>query len=49
LAAWDEASPLLKMTRLEDQIRWASENGNFDEVSIYLRGLQEQQWFHIGE
>jgi hypothetical protein len=49
LAAWDEASPLLKMTRLEEQIRWASENGNFDKVSIYLRSLQEQQWFHIGE
>jgi hypothetical protein len=49
LASWDEASPLLKMIRLEEQIKWASENGNFDKVSVYLRGLLEEQWFHVGE
>ena len=35
LAAWDEASPLLKMIRLEEQIKWASENGNFEKVSVF--------------
>jgi hypothetical protein len=37
------------MLRLEEQIRWSFENGNFDKISDYLRGLKEDQWFHIGE
>jgi hypothetical protein len=37
------------MIRLEEQIKWAGENGNFDKVSVYLRGLLEEQWFHVGE
>ena len=49
LAAWHEAPPKLKMLRLEEQIRWAFENENFDEISDYLRRLKDDQWFHIGE
>jgi hypothetical protein len=49
LTAWHEASPLLKMIRLEEQIKWASEYGHLAKVSVYLRGLREEQWFHIGE
>jgi hypothetical protein len=49
LAAWHEAPAILKMLRLEEQIRWSFENGNFDKISDYLRRLKEDQWFHIGE
>jgi hypothetical protein len=47
LAAWHETSPKLKMLRLEEHINWAFENGNFEKISNYLRGLKEDQWFHI--
>ena len=47
LAAWHETSPKLKMLRLEEQINWAFKNGNFEKISNYLRGLNEDQWFHM--
>ena len=47
LAAWHDTPAMLKMIRLSDHIKWASEHGTLSEVSVFLRGLKEADWFHI--
>lgn len=49
LAAWHEASALSKMLRLAEHIEWAEQQGVLDEVSRFLRGLREKDWYHVGE
>jgi hypothetical protein len=49
LADWHEATGLQKMLRLETHIEWAHRFGALDKVDAYLRGLREEEWFHLGE
>ncbi len=38
-----------KMLRLREHIEWAASHGCLEEVNMFLRGLPEDQWHHIGE
>jgi len=49
LAAWYETSAMLKQLRLIDHIKWAEKQGQLNEISDYLRGLKDEQWFHLGD
>ena len=49
LAAWHDTPGTLKMLRLAEHIEWASQHGALEVVSKFLRGLAEDQWFHLGE
>ena len=49
LAAWHDTPPMLKMLRLAEHIQWAAQHGALSAVSVFLRGLREEDWFHIGD
>ncbi|MCK9398987.1 MAG: hypothetical protein M0Q51_03185 [Bacteroidales bacterium] len=49
LAAWWEASDMSKQARLYEHIKWADKQGQLDEISHFLRGLKEEEWFHIND
>lgn len=49
LAAWYDTPTLLKMMRLTEHIEWAGKFGCLEQVSAFLRGLPEEDWFHHGE
>ena len=36
-----------KMMRLEEHIRWAEQHGALEDVAAFLRGLREEDWYHI--
>lgn len=46
LAAWWEASPSSKQQRLIEHLIWADNQGQIKEITEYLIGLTEDQWFH---
>ncbi len=48
LAAWDTPA-MLKMLRLREQIEWAAEHDSLDVVYDFMKNLNEDEWFHIGE
>ena len=49
LGAWHDSPALMKILRLEEQIRWAAEHGALDAIARFLRSLDEEDWFHFGE
>lgn len=49
LAAWHDTPGMLKMLRLAEHIEWAAEHGALESVAIFLRGLREDEWFHLGD
>ncbi len=49
LAVWHEASAIQKMFRLIDHLNYAQENGVLEQVDSFLRGLKEDDWFHLGD
>ena len=49
LAAWHDTPALLKMARVQEHINWASDHNALKTVSVFLRGLSEDDWFHLGE
>ena len=49
LAAWHDTSAMLKMVRLAEQIEWADHHGSLEAVGKLLRGLREDDWFHIDD
>lgn len=49
LAAWHGTPGMLKMLRLAEHIEWAAEYGALESVALFLRGLREEDWFHLGE
>jgi len=49
LAAWHDTPPMLKMLRLAEHIEWAAKHGSLEAVGKFLRGLHEDEWFHIGD
>jgi hypothetical protein len=48
LAAWYE-TPMLKMLRLQDHIKWAESHNAMEPVSRFLHALPEDEWFHLGQ
>ena len=46
LAAWWDLRGA-KMMRLEEHIRWAEQHGALEDVAAFLRGLREEDWYHI--
>lgn len=49
LAAWHDTPAMLKMLRLAEHIEWAAQHGVLESAARFLRGLSEEDWFHIGE
>jgi len=49
LAAWRETSAFMKVTRLEEHIRYAEAHGVLEGVDRYLRGLPEEDWAHLDD
>ena len=49
LGGWWDSPALLKMSVLEEQLRYAAAHGVLDEVDAYLRSLGEREWAHLGD
>ncbi len=49
LAAWHDTPALPKMLRLAEHVEWAAQHGALESVSRFLRGLREDDWYHVGE
>lgn len=49
LSAWYDTSALLKMMRLAEHIEWAAAQGALDVVGAYIKGLPEEDWFHLDD
>lgn len=49
LAAWWDTPAMSKMLRLREHIVWASEQNALDAIHLFLAGLKEEDWHHIGE
>ncbi len=49
LAAWDVTIPIEKQLRFKEHIKWAADNGQIEEIGLYLRSLTEDKWYHFGE
>lgn len=49
LGAWDNTSGMLKMLRLAEHVEWAASHGALESVARFLRGLREEDWFHLGD
>lgn len=47
LAAWHNTPCMLKMLRLAEHIEWAAKHAALESVAGYLRGLREEDWFHL--
>jgi hypothetical protein len=47
LAAWYEATDLMKRDRLFEHLRWASDHRALDAVGRFLRSLAENDWHHL--
>jgi len=46
LAAWPTPA-LWKILRVQEQIDYAAAHGLLDEVEAFLRGLREDEWYHL--
>jgi hypothetical protein len=49
LAAWHDTPAMSKMLRLAEHIEWSAKHGSLETVGKFLRGLREDDWFHIGD
>jgi hypothetical protein len=49
LGSWHFTMPFEKQLRFKEQVRWACDNGQTNQISEYLRSLSEQEWYHFGE
>jgi hypothetical protein len=49
LAAWHDTPAMLKMLRVAEHIEWADKYGKLTEVAVFLRGLPESDWHHLGD
>jgi hypothetical protein len=49
LAAWHETTPIEKQLRFKEHIEWANNQGQIEDIGIYLRRLGEHDWYHFGE
>lgn len=48
LAAWDSGA-LFKQLRFFEHLEWAEKQNQLEEISDFLHGLNEKDWFHIGD
>ncbi len=49
LAAWWVATDEQKAERFHLHIRWAVEHGALTKVEAFLKNLDEEDWYHIGD
>jgi len=49
LAAWSDATGVLKHLRFLEHLEWAHKHGCIDQVDAYLRALPEADWYHFGD
>lgn len=45
LGAWHDTTGLEKMLRLREHIEYAESHGVLDAVDMFLRGLDEEEWY----
>jgi hypothetical protein len=44
---WARTPPLVKRTRLRDQVEWCEQHGLLPLIYEYIRSLAEEDWSHI--
>lgn len=49
LAAWWDTPAISKMARLREHLEWADAHGCLEQVSVFLAGLKEEEWHHLGD
>lgn len=49
LAAWHDTAAIFKMIRLAEQIECTAKHDALEPVAALLRGLREDEWFHVGD
>jgi hypothetical protein len=49
LAAWHDTPAMLKVLRMAERIEWAAKHDSLDTIAKFLRGLREEDWFHVGD
>lgn len=49
LGAWYNTMPIEKQLRFKEHIQYAVDNNQVDEISTYLRNLNENDWYHFGD
>lgn len=49
LAAWWETGAIFKQLRFFEHLDWADKQNQLDEISKYIYGLSEEEWFHNGD
>jgi hypothetical protein len=49
LAAWHHSSDSAKRMRLEEHIHWADQPNGLEQASAFLQGLNESEWYYLGE
>lgn len=49
LAAWHHSLPLEKKLRFKEQLSWANDQGQIEEVGKFLRSLPENDWCLLGD
>lgn len=49
LSAWHKATVKAKQIRLTEHIYWAAKENQLNEIFEYLKGLKEENWFHIND
>jgi hypothetical protein len=47
--AWRATPALPKRLCLRDHLEWAENQGVLDEVMVFLKGLREEDWHHMGD
>ncbi|MFH0841593.1 MAG: hypothetical protein V1903_03120 [Bacteroidota bacterium] len=49
LAAWWEAGALFRQLRFFEHLDWVEKQNQLDEISDFIYGLPENEWFHPGD
>jgi len=49
LLGWFNTIPLHKQLVFREQLEWAAEHNELDQIGAFLRALPEDGWYHIGE
>jgi hypothetical protein len=47
LAAWGETPAMFKMLRLAEHIEWAAKHNTLPQIAVFVRGLREDDWYHL--
>lgn len=49
LAVWWEAGAISKQMRFFEHLDWAEKQNQLEEISSFIYGLSEEEWFHFGD